>query len=302
MKTTAKQDKALLLKTAQAVYDQLENRTEGTSLQLRRPRKVYAEDTGGWRVHLGSLGKGQPRLEIWLDHFTGYDERKFTFCFYWDNPKKMRRLADRASKQLPVRQRFTEKDVKKGDDFFFLRKRLRRDDFGAAIFEEYREKWAFFGIYELTPPSAGTEVNPDICARGAAFFETVTRAQPGATPADTEEHEVYPRVENRNKVNWHLRRERSIYLATQRKMLDDYECEVCHNRFEDLYGKLGECFAEAHHRVPLATLKKKVVTRVEDLATVCANCHRMLHRMEGKFNDVEKLKAIFRKREQKKNQ
>ena len=114
---------------------------------------------------------------------------------------------------------------------------------------------------------------------------------PNATP-EKEEHEVYPQFENRKVITSHLQRERSSYLATERKNHDDYKCQVCGLLFEDAYGNLGEGFAEAHHRIPLHRLNGKVKTRMEDLATVCANCHRMLHKMEGKRNDVETLRAI----------
>lgn len=88
-------------------------------------------------------------------------------------------------------------------------------------------------------------------------------------------------------------------MATERKIHDDYQCQVCGLRFVDVYGKLGEGFAEAHHRVPLHRLKGVVKTRMEDLATVCANCHRMLHKMDGKRGDVDKLRAILRPRKGK---
>ena len=37
------------------------------------------------------------------------------------------------------------------------------------------------------------------------------------------------------------------------------------------------------------------MTHPMDLVTVCGNCHRMLHRMDGKPDDIAKLKAIIRK-------
>ena len=100
-------------------------------------------------------------------------------------------------------------------------------------------------------------------------------------------------------VTSHLRRERSRYLATERKIHDKYTCQVCGMRFKDIYGELGEDFAEAHHIIPLSKLRGSVKTRIEDLRTACANCHRMLHRMVGKRGDVEKLRAIVRKLKQK---
>jgi len=73
--------------------------------------------------------------------------------------------------------------------------------------------------------------------------------------------------------------------------------------FATVYGKaLGGAFAEAHHKKPLGTLNAKVKTRLEDLITVCANCHRMLHRMEGKAGDITKLTSIVRKQRRMKKQ
>jgi len=121
---------------------------------------------------------------------------------------------------------------------------------------------------------------------------------PNATP-EREEHEVYPQFENRKLVVSHLQRERSSYLATERKIYDDYECQVCGLSFEEAYGTLGEGFAEAHHRVPLHRLKGRTRTRLDDLSTVCANCHRMLHKMKGRRDDVERLKTIVKRHKKK---
>ena len=113
---------------------------------------------------------------------------------------------------------------------------------------------------------------------------------------DTDGHIVYPQAENRKQVTSHLQRERSRLLATERKIRDKYTCQVCGIRFEDIYGKeLGAGYAEAHHLVPLGYLKGDITTNIEDLRTVCANCHRMLHRMSGKRKDIEKLRAIVKR-------
>jgi predicted HNH restriction endonuclease len=176
---------------------------------------------------------------------------------------------------------------------------LGRDECGAAILEEYWSRWSYYGIYDQTVRSAGSDVNPNLVARAASFFLSVARLMPNAKP-ENEEREVYPQIENRKLVTSHLHRERSRYLATERKIHDDYECQVCGLRFENAYGELGEGFAEAHHRVPLSRLTGKVKTRMQDLATVCANCHRMLHRMQGNRSDLGKLRTIFRRRNKNK--
>lgn len=81
----------------------------------------------------------------------------------------------------------------------------------------------------------------------------------------------------------HRRRERSPVLARKKKaqvlkQLGALKCEVCGFDFADRYGDLGLGFAECHHRAPLATLAVQSRTKLSDLAIVCANCHRMIHR------------------------
>lgn len=82
----------------------------------------------------------------------------------------------------------------------------------------------------------------------------------------------------------HLARERNpalIKLAKDRA-LENFGrllCACCGFDFESTYGALGTGFIEAHHIKPLSSLTTdEVVTSVEDLALVCSNCHRMLHR------------------------
>lgn len=56
-------------------------------------------------------------------------------------------------------------------------------------------------------------------------------------------------------------------------------CEVCGFNFSNVYGDLGEDFIEVHHLRPVSTLEvPKNIDPVEDLAVLCSNCHRMIHR------------------------
>ena len=54
-------------------------------------------------------------------------------------------------------------------------------------------------------------------------------------------------------------------------------CEACGFDFQAAYGKRGEGFAECHHIIPLSGARERK-THPDDLAIVCANCHRMIHR------------------------
>jgi hypothetical protein len=67
---------------------------------------------------------------------------------------------------------------------------------------------------------------------------------------------------------------------------------------EEIDGDLGDGFAECHHRLPFSQLKGATDTRLEDLAILCANCHRVLHRRRGWGLSVEQLRAHLEHRGQ----
>lgn len=76
------------------------------------------------------------------------------------------------------------------------------------------------------------------------------------------------------------------------KQFGKLECEVCLIDFEVKYGELGKGYIECHHKVPLAELTNITKTYLKDLALVCSNCHRMLHR-KGRNLTIEQLKRII---------
>ena len=53
-------------------------------------------------------------------------------------------------------------------------------------------------------------------------------------------------------------------------------CEVCSFDFAATFGELGSGYIECHHVVPLSA-SGSVKTTLDDLALLCANCHRMMH-------------------------
>jgi 5-methylcytosine-specific restriction protein A len=95
----------------------------------------------------------------------------------------------------------------------------------------------------------------------------------------------------------HRRRERSRMLVDRKKSAVVREtgflrCEACGFDFQQFYGDLGEGFAECHHRSPLSDIAQSRTTLMADLAIVCANCHRMLHRKRP-WMTVEELVATL---------
>ncbi len=69
-------------------------------------------------------------------------------------------------------------------------------------------------------------------------------------------------------------------------------CECCKFDFRKAYGQLGDYFIECHHKVHLSRGKR--LTRLEDLALVCSNCHRMLHRTyDGGYHTIDSLSNLL---------
>jgi 5-methylcytosine-specific restriction protein A len=96
-----------------------------------------------------------------------------------------------------------------------------------------------------------------------------------------EEDEVFP--EGAVLTRLHLQRERN-HRAVERKkqqvlqQTGSLSCEACGFDFEKVYDALGRGFAECHHLILLTDLPLARATKLDDLAIVCSNCHRMLHR------------------------
>ena len=92
--------------------------------------------------------------------------------------------------------------------------------------------------------------------------------------------------EGRRIERMHKFRERSSHVVRKAKREHakrhggKLPCEVCEFNFSERYGHRGSDYIEAHHRVPLGDLDEQqcAETSISDLAMVCANCHRMLHK------------------------
>ncbi len=76
----------------------------------------------------------------------------------------------------------------------------------------------------------------------------------------------------------HLVRERNQALARRKKKLAaSLCCEACGFSFKHAYGELAAEYCEVHHLVPLAEAERSKRTKLQDLAILCANCHRVVH-------------------------
>lgn len=97
----------------------------------------------------------------------------------------------------------------------------------------------------------------------------------------SEDDESFP--EGKQELREHLSRERNrrVIQLSKSKFKEQHGklyCQVCGFDFEQTYGPLGEDYIEGHHTKPVSEMADGEETKIEDIAMVCANCHRMLHR------------------------
>lgn len=95
----------------------------------------------------------------------------------------------------------------------------------------------------------------------------------------------------------HKVRERDVKLVETKKKTvlrstGKLACEVCDFDFHKSYGDLGKGFIECHHNKPLSSYTVKQKTSIVDLALVCSNCHRMLHRNRENMT-IEGLRGVL---------
>ena len=100
-------------------------------------------------------------------------------------------------------------------------------------------------------------------------------------------------TEGQRRLLLHLQRERNRTLVRKKKMLaTSLDCEVCGFSFARAYGDAASDYCEVHHLLPLSDAEDITRTRFEDLAIVCANCHRVIHLRNPPYT-VAELKGML---------
>lgn len=104
----------------------------------------------------------------------------------------------------------------------------------------------------------------------------------GTLSTEDEFDDGYEATEGRMLTRKHRAYERDKKLVDRKKQqamrrFGKLACEVCGFDFKVTYGDRGAGFIECHHIRPVSELVESRKTSLDDLALLCANCHRMVH-------------------------
>lgn len=87
--------------------------------------------------------------------------------------------------------------------------------------------------------------------------------------------------------------ERSAANRKAAVRLHGLSCNACGFNFAKVYGELGAEYIEVHHTQPISTFAaSQPVDPHADMITLCANCHRMIHRQPGKVLTWQELREL----------
>jgi hypothetical protein len=101
-------------------------------------------------------------------------------------------------------------------------------------------------------------------------------------------------TEGHRRLVLHLQHERNqTVVRNKKKQAASLDCEVCGFSFRRAYGNVASDYCEVHHLLPLSEVEHATQTRMEDLAILCANCHRVVHLKNPPYtlNQVRSLLA-----------
>ncbi len=119
-------------------------------------------------------------------------------------------------------------------------------------------------------------------------------------PPATEEDRAF--IEGKKTLRTHLVRERATGLRSHLLMARQpagLSCDVCGATGNDVDGDIRDAMFEVHHAsAPFSDGEEKKTT-IDDLALLCACCHRLIHRlvsMRGQWVSISEAQELIGKR------
>jgi 5-methylcytosine-specific restriction protein A len=150
--------------------------------------------------------------------------------------------------------------------------------FPAALFDAHG--YVIFATEEEYLTSPHIRIGKEISVRsGISALPSYIRVLDSvASPKIDVDIHNFVASEGHQRLVLHLQRERNqTIVRNKKKRAASLDCEACGFSFDRAYGSAAGDYCEVHHLLLLSEVEDTTRTRVEDLAILCANCHRVVH-------------------------
>jgi len=89
--------------------------------------------------------------------------------------------------------------------------------------------------------------------------------------------------------------ERNPKLRSKAIEIHGFKCMTCDFEFVNKYGARGSEYIEVHHLNPVSSLDEATpVDPKTEMAVICSNCHRMIHRKKDNTLSLDELREIIK--------
>jgi 5-methylcytosine-specific restriction protein A len=117
------------------------------------------------------------------------------------------------------------------------------------------------------------------------------------TDDEDEEEEEFAEGRVLTRVHTRIERNRKLRnaLIRDRRKRDLLRCDACLTTNPTAHSRLDDAIFDAHHLIPIAALGS-TKTKLKDVALLCANCHRLIHRLiatSSKWPTVEDVRSAL---------
>jgi len=150
-------------------------------------------------------------------------------------------------------------------------------------------------LYELLSNAINEQIVLNATTQKTA--PTETKGQP--TKTSQFDYEEYVEGQRAKREAWFF--SRNPRLVRDAKDHYDYQCQACLFRYEKQYPMIGKDFIEVHHLNPLSERENAAadhrLTSLSQVTALCANCHRMVHRLIRKLGrsvSVQEFQSYIR--------
>lgn len=159
---------------------------------------------------------------------------------------------------------------------------------------------------ELLPEWSWVKATRGRATVDSSIQEKVWKVLLQSSEKNTVNTEPAASVEGQLRKTWSSVRERSsknreaCLGALPPEKREAPPCSVCGMDFLSRYGIIGKGFIHVHHCRPAASLDSagEIIVPAKDLATVCPNCHAMLHigknAVNGEVRTIKELQQLIK--------